>query len=90
MCFTDMQLIPTSDRNASLKWECTKQLNKKRHEVDVSIRKNSWFEFSNLSLAESIKFIYWWSVKMTQSQIMEQLFESQHCHKLGYVLQRVL
>ena len=38
-----------------------------------SIRKDSFFEQGNMSLEEIIKFVYWWTQYLTQTQIRNQL-----------------
>lgn len=73
LCDCEMQLVQTSDRKDGVKWECRRQFNGKRHKSDMSIRKGSWFKQSNLSLEETLKFTYWWSVNLTQTQIRNQI-----------------
>ena len=41
--------------------------------VETSIREGSVFEKSNLTIAEILQFIYWWSIGLTQAQIMIQM-----------------
>ena len=48
-------------------------MNNKCHKSTVSIRKGSWFEQSNLTLEEIIKFTYWWLEGLTQEQVKKQL-----------------
>ena len=50
-----------------------KTSNNKRHKSTVNIRKGSWFEQSNLTLEEIIKFSYWWSEGLTQEEMKKQL-----------------
>ena len=59
-CDGQMKLVECNDRSDGCKWECRKQLNSKRHKVELSIRKGSWFERSNLTLEEILKLTYWW------------------------------
>ena len=73
VCSENMELVECTDRSDSYKWECRKRANNKRHKSTVSIRKGSWFEQSNLTLEEIIKFTYWWSEGLTQEQIKKQL-----------------
>ena len=60
-------------RSDGLKWECTRKIEGNRHYCEVSIRKDSFFSESNLSIEEIIKFTYWWCHNLTQSQIKTQL-----------------
>ena len=59
-CDSQMRLVECSDRSDGCKWECRRQVNGKRHKVEFSIRKGSWFEGSNLTLEEILKLTYWW------------------------------
>ena len=45
----------------------------KRHNAELSIRKGSWFEHSNMTLEEILKFTYWWSQDLNQNQIKHEL-----------------
>ncbi len=42
---------------------------KERHKKQMSIRKESWLEQSNMTMEEILKFSFWWS----QAQIDHQL-----------------
>ena len=59
-CDSQMRLVECSDRSDGCKWECRRQVNGKRHKVECSIRKGSWFEGSNLTLEEILKLTCWW------------------------------
>lgn len=72
-CQQPMNWVECTDRTDGYKWECRRKINRKTHREEVSIRKNSWFEKSNLTLEEVVKFTYWWSVGMEQCQITDQL-----------------
>ncbi|KAJ8038790.1 hypothetical protein HOLleu_16318 [Holothuria leucospilota] len=72
-CKEPMKLVETFDRLDNVKWECRRQVNGKKHRCEKSIRSMSWFEKSNLSLEETLKFTYWWSCDLTQGQIKQQL-----------------
>ena len=58
-CGGKMRLVQCDDRSDGCKWECKKQVNGERHKVEFSIRKDSWFEASNLTLEEILKLTYW-------------------------------
>lgn len=58
---------------SEMKWECRRQLNGKRHKVEKLLRSGSWFEHSNMTLEEILKFTYWWSRGLNQSQIKDEL-----------------
>ena len=73
ICGENMGLVECMDRSDCYKWECRKRAKHKRHKSTVSIGKGSWFEQSNLTLDEIIKFTYWWSEGLTQEQIKKQL-----------------
>ena len=45
----------------------------KRHKSVVSIRKDSWFENSNLALGEIMKMTYYWSQGECQARIIHEL-----------------
>lgn len=43
----------------------------KKHNERVSVKKDSFFHDSNLTLEESVKITYWWSVGMSVQQVCE-------------------
>ncbi|XP_020905726.2 uncharacterized protein LOC110243911, partial [Exaiptasia diaphana] len=65
--------VPCIDRSDGFRWECRKSINGKKHRVEKSVREGSWFEKANLTIEETIKFIYWWTRGMKQNQIKEEL-----------------
>ena len=66
------------DRSDGFVWQCCKQIGKKTHRVEKSIREDSWFEKSNFSIEEVIKFTYWWCQELDQCQIKQQLGPGSH------------
>ena len=40
-----------------------------KHNERISVKKDSWFHHSNITLAESLKLVYYWSVGLTVAQI---------------------
>jgi transposase-like protein len=68
-----MKWTECSDRSDGYKFECRGGNDHKRHRCERSIRENTWFERSNLTIEEIIKFTYWWSTNMPQHQIITQL-----------------
>ena len=77
-CLDDMKLSTTSDRHDGLKWVCRKNKGTDRHRRECSIRKDSWFEKSNLTIPETLKFTYWWCMGVSQKNIIQQLQLSKH------------
>ena len=75
ICGMEMIWTKTGDRSDGYKWECRKQKikDKKRHKSEFSIRQNSWFEKSKMTIPEIIKVTYWWSADLTQKEICRQL-----------------
>ena len=57
---------------------CRRQINRKRHKVEMSIRKDSWFAKSNLSLEEIVKLTYWWCRGLKQDEIRHEVNVSEH------------
>jgi len=59
ICFSPMSLkeAPTYSSD-DLKWRCRKN----GHAKDISTRKDSWFENSNLTIEEIIELTYWWTI----------------------------
>ena len=72
-CANDMALLECRDRSDGMRWECRTRFRSKRHKCTLSIRKGSWFEESNLTLEEILKFMYWWTQGLNQDQIKKQL-----------------
>ena len=72
-CRGEMNLVKCEDRSDGYKWECRKQINSKRHRVEMSIRNGSWFAESNMTLEEMLKFTYWWCQDLEQSQIKHEI-----------------
>ena len=73
ICSEPMHLVNCDDRLDGLKWECRLKDNGKRHKAEISVRKGSWFEQSNVTLEEILKFSYWWSQDLDQAQIVHEL-----------------
>ena len=72
-CGSKMAWVQCKDRSDGVKWECRRKVKGKGYCCEVSIRKDSWFEKSNMTLQEIIKYIYWWTTGMEQAQIRQQL-----------------
>lgn len=68
-CGKKMNVVKTYDRTDPIKFECRS----KGHRNEISIRKNSWFSGSNLTMEEIIKITYWWTAGLTQQQIRHQV-----------------
>ncbi|CAB4036959.1 Hypothetical predicted protein, partial [Paramuricea clavata] len=77
-CDLPMKLVKCEDRSDKYKWECRKSVNGKRHKVEISIRKGSWFEKSNMTLEEVLKFTYWWCRDVRQEEIRHELNIAAH------------
>ena len=74
VCRCEMKLVRCEDRSDGLRWECRgRRFDGKRHNAELSIRKGSWFEHSNMTLEEILKFTYWWSQDVKQNQIKREL-----------------
>ena len=73
VCGEDMKLVKCDDRSDGFRWECRRQVNNKRHKVEISVRKGSWFEHSNMTMEEILKFTYWWCQDLDQAQIRHEL-----------------
>ena len=69
-CDSEMRLVECGDRSDGFKWECRRQVKGKRHKVELSIRKDSWFEGSNLTLEEILKLTYWWCRDVAQETMI--------------------
>ena len=78
ICHSDMMLRDCSDRSDGYVWECRRQIRRKRHRTEKSIREGSWFEESNLSIEEVVKFTYCWTQGLEQWQIKQQLNLGSH------------
>ena len=72
-CNCEMNLVKCGDRSDGYRWECNRQMNRKRHRAELSVRSGSWFEKSNLTLEEMVKFTYWWCRDLEQCQIKHEL-----------------
>ena len=73
ICSEPMHLVNCDDRSDGLKWECRLKDNGKSHKAEIFVRKGSWFEQSNMTLEEILKFSYWWSQDLDQAQIVHEL-----------------
>ena len=78
ICASEMKWAECMDRSDGYLWKCQKQLNGKRHRSEKSIREGSWFEKSNLTIEEVLKFTYWWCQDVKQWQIKQQLGLGSH------------
>lgn len=72
-CDVEVKLIKCDDRSHGYKWECRRQIDSKRHKVEKSLRSESWFKNSKMTLQEILKFTYWWSQDLNQLQIKHEL-----------------
>ena len=72
-CGKEMKFVKCSFRTDGYRWECRSQ-----HCKELAIRMGSWFEQSNMNLEEIIKMTYWWSCRLTQIQIRQQTYTSEH------------
>ena len=74
-CGRPMKLKPTRDgRSDRWLWRCRRRVGEGKEIIkETSIRQDSVFEDSNLTIAEILQFIYWWSIGLTQSQILVQM-----------------
>ena len=72
-CDVEVKLIKCDDRSDGYKWECRRQIDSKRHKVEKSLRSESWFKNSKMTLQEILKFTYWWSQDLNQLQIKHEL-----------------
>lgn len=68
-----MNWVQCKDRSDGLKWECRRTINRKSHRTEASICKDTWFENSNMTLKEIVKYTYWRTTGIEQYQIMERL-----------------
>jgi len=73
ICAGEMSLSRCEDRSDGFKWECRIQVNFKKHRAELSIRKDSWFEKSWMTLEEILKLSYWWCQDLDQRQIKHEL-----------------
>ncbi len=78
VCSAPMLWTSCTDRLDAFRWECRRSVDGKRHKSVKSIRHNSWFAQSNLSIYEIIKFTYWWSAGLMQDQIRNQMSLATH------------
>lgn len=78
-CGQDMKLKSTKEgRGDKWVWRCRRRIGEgKEHFKETSIRQDSIFEGSNLTIGEILQFIYWWSAGLTQNQIKIQMRLSQ-------------
>ena len=72
-CLRNMTWTETKDRSDGFKWVCYNRTNGKRHLVEKSIRSKTFFDKSNMTIEEVLKYTYWWSQNLKQSQIRTQL-----------------
>jgi hypothetical protein len=77
-CDQPIKLVKCEDRSDKYKWECRKSVNGKRHKVEISIRKGSWFDKSNMTLEEVLKFTYWWCRDVRQEEIRHEFNIAAH------------
>lgn len=71
-CSQPMILVTSSSAKASSDiyvWRCKKMICGKRHQVERTIRKGSWFEHSNMTLEEVVELTYFWSRDFQQHQV---------------------
>ncbi len=74
-CGRDMKWKKSTDgRSDKYVWRCRQRIGGGKEVLkEVSIREGSVFADSNLTIAEIIQFMYWWSCGLTQTQIRQQM-----------------
>ena len=63
-CASPINYSVSTARNASSDvyvWNCRRTCNGRRHQIERSVRKNSWIEHCNLTIEEIIKLSYMWA-----------------------------
>lgn len=90
MCAGEMSLSRCEDRSDGLKRECRKQVNGRRHNTEVSIRKGSRFDNSKMTLKEILKLTCWWCQDFDQAQLKHKLGLAESTGGLGQLLSRSL
>ena len=78
MCGSEMNWVQRGDRSDGYIWECKSHIDGKGHRCEKSISEGSWFENSNLTIEEVLKFTYWWCQDLKQWQIKQQLGLGSH------------
>lgn len=76
VCTAPMQWTKCKDRSDGYKYVCRKSDRGNQHAVERSVRSNTWFEKSNLTIEEIMKLTYWWCADLDQNQIQAQLLLS--------------
>ena len=72
-CTEPMKLVQSKSKHSSsdgFVWRCRRMAGGVRHEVERSIRKESWLEDCNLTIEECLKEIYFWSTRFSQQQVI--------------------
>lgn len=68
-CGKDMELVEKKDSVDGFKWQCEKTVNKKKHTVNRSVRKGSWFEASRLGMDDILIITRAWVEAYENHQI---------------------
>ena len=85
VCEDQMQLVKCNGQSDGFKWECRRQINKKRHKVEKSIRDGSWFGQSNMTLEEVLQFSYWWCQDLDQALTRRSLRSYNRACKIKFI-----
>lgn len=68
-CGEDMQLVEKKDGVDGFKWQCERAVNKKKHTVNRSVRKGSWFDASKLGMDDILIITRAWVEAYENHQI---------------------
>ncbi len=73
-------VMSTSSKASSEGWEwcCRRTMQVRKHQVYVSIKKDSWLACANLNLSELMELIYFWSAGLKQTLIQHECGFSWH------------
>lgn len=76
-CSEKMTMV-SSHVNDGYIWVCKKTIDGKRHQVKKSVRADSWFFGSNLTLGEIIETTYLWTRNVSQDNIRHEMKIGEH------------
>ncbi len=73
-CGRPMTLQPDKSTSDGYRWQCRRTVKgERRHQRFRSVRCGSWFQKSNLTLAEILQISYFWSQDYSQQQVQHEL-----------------
>ena len=77
-CGCDIKLYEKPGRADGYEWRCRKHRQLNEHDIKRSVKRDSWFESSHLSILQMLKVTKYWHGKCPQDFVRNELGVHEH------------